>query len=167
MGDYESPTYDSYEDLFAQSDMMLRKYGMTFGQLVPLLSEQQAHALEAIENADVVIGHDIGNGIEVKGVPGLDSRNFYDIISKINDMSDQKFQTHIHTEALVHMIISRSKKTTLNTFVAEDIGILHFIDRTIYTVASGFRDLYAEGKIKFTGMTRRGVPVEIDNSVEV
>jgi hypothetical protein len=167
LGDYESPTYDSYEDLFAQSDMMLRKYGATFSRLEPLLSAQQAHALEAVENADVVIGHDIGDGVEVKGVPGLDSRNFYDIISKINDMSDQKFQTHMHTEALVHMIISRSRKTTLNTFVAEDIGILHYIDPTTYTVASGFRDLYAEGKIEFTGMTRKGIPIEIDTSIEV
>jgi hypothetical protein len=166
LGDYESPTYDSYEDLFAQSDMMLRKYGITIGKLEPLLSEQQARALEAIENAEIAIGYDLGSGIEVKGVPGLDSRNFYDIISKINDMSDQKFQTHMHTEALVHMIISRARKTTINTFPAEEIGILHFIDPTTYTVANAFRDLYAEGKINFTGMTRKGIPVEIDNSIE-
>jgi hypothetical protein len=131
-----------------------------------LLSDQQARALEAIENAEIVIDHDLGSGIEVRGVPGLDSRNFYDIISKINDMSDQKFQTHMHTEALVYLLISRAAKTTINTFPAEEIGILHFIDPTTYTVASGFRDLYAEGKIEFTGMTRKGIPVEINNSVE-
>ena len=167
LGDYESPTYDSYEDLFDASDMMLRKYGVTFSQLEPLLSVQQARALEAIENAEIVIGHDLGSGIEVKGVPGLDSRNFYDIISKINDMSDQKFQTHMHTEALVHLLISRAKKTTINTFPAEEIGILHFIDSQTYTVANAFRSLYAADKIKFTGLTRQGIPVEINTTTEI
>jgi len=167
LGDYESPTGDSYEDLFDISDMMLRKYGITIGKLEPLLSVQQARALEAIENAEIVIDHDLGSGIEVKGVPGLDSRNFYNIISKMNDLSDLKHQTHMHTEALVYMIISRAAKTTINTFPAEEIGILHFINPTTYTVASGFRDLYAEGKIEFTGMTRRGIPIEIDTTIEV
>ena len=166
LGDYQGPRMDSLEDLMAQSDMMLRMYGVTFSDLEPLLSQQQLGALNSIEQTDViVIGKSPLDGIQVMGVPGLDDTNFYDIIEKINSLSGGNENIELF-QALVHLIISRAPKTKIDTFDAEELGILEYKGPTKYMIDDNFADLYAADKLVFTGMTRKKGPVTIITSKE-
>jgi hypothetical protein len=139
---------DTYLDAFDYAAQILEQPPVSVNKDMFMdLINQEGYAQKLYNVLDRNIEATLGrnDGLDIKGVPDLNQHD----IAGILDILDE---------------LNPSNSTSIFFILAEEEGIIHYVDKNTYALSSYFRSLYEAGKINVTGLDRNNR--RIDPSIE-